>query len=701
MSYTLAYTGAEIDALLGKIDAIFVAEYGSTIYSEVTAAIAAGNKVIVANAGKVFVYAGTDDNSGYVFTQSGPNAAKPNATYVTLSTGNVWSTATVDLATLQQFYASLMEDTASGSIASFPDGAENVPVKELTVEIVPVQSGSGDPSPDNIRPIYSNAEKNKAKMTVAGIKSATGGTWTGNSTTRNGITFTILTDSADNVIGIQANGTASGQALLYCDAFTGLDGDFILNGGITANQYVVVKINDGWSSQSPSSSGVFDRAVSLASTDTLNVVLSVASGQTVNNVTFYPMIRSAANPDPTFVPYRCVARVDVEGKNLLNPATKTSGKYIAADGTIGNEASFSYSALMPVNVGESYTFSGAYSGGNITTRLHTYDAAGNWLANIASNTSGGNVSMTITIPSGVKYVRVSCSNNITNQQFEYGAATTYEAYKDRTYFSLAKNIWDEEWENGGYSNETGAKVEDTDAIRSKNPISVKPNTNYYYKSTVGVRLFYYDADLNYISTEVAINTTKTTPANAYFVNFRTGSRAAPVTTYNHDIAILNAPPEIYGGELNVTTGELKVTDASLILSSANYYTYNSSNQTAAFGEGFEPVGADLTPYKSNIFKAHANSGVINMSNEFTVGGDGRVYIRKAGGFSSGTEATQYVTDNTVQIVAPLATPQIYHLDPVEIRTWLATNNIVCNTGKIKLLVYRCNTALYIEKKLGE
>lgn len=94
MSYTLAYTGAEIDALLGKIDAIFVAEYGSTIYSEVTAAIAAGNKVIVANAGKVYVYAGTDDNSGYVFTQSGPNVQSPSVTYATLSTGDVWSTAT-------------------------------------------------------------------------------------------------------------------------------------------------------------------------------------------------------------------------------------------------------------------------------------------------------------------------------------------------------------------------------------------------------------------------------------------------------------------------------------------------------------------------------------------------------------------------------------------------------------------------------
>ena len=41
--------------------------------------------------------------------------------------------------------------TASGSIASFPDGADDIPVKDLTVAIEPVQSGSGDPSPDNVR----------------------------------------------------------------------------------------------------------------------------------------------------------------------------------------------------------------------------------------------------------------------------------------------------------------------------------------------------------------------------------------------------------------------------------------------------------------------------------------------------------------------------------------------------------------------
>lgn len=43
--------------------------------------------------------------------------------------------------------------TVSGSIASFTDGAEDVPMKSLVVNIEPAQSGSGDPSPSNIRPI--------------------------------------------------------------------------------------------------------------------------------------------------------------------------------------------------------------------------------------------------------------------------------------------------------------------------------------------------------------------------------------------------------------------------------------------------------------------------------------------------------------------------------------------------------------------
>lgn len=49
--------------------------------------------------------------------------------------------------------APVIINSASGDIASFTDGADNMPVKQLTVNVEPIQSGSGDPSPDNVRPI--------------------------------------------------------------------------------------------------------------------------------------------------------------------------------------------------------------------------------------------------------------------------------------------------------------------------------------------------------------------------------------------------------------------------------------------------------------------------------------------------------------------------------------------------------------------
>ena len=53
------------------------------------------------------------------------------------------------------WYTTVSQDTrtASGEIASFDYGADGVPLKSLVAQIVPVQTGSGDPSPDNVRPI--------------------------------------------------------------------------------------------------------------------------------------------------------------------------------------------------------------------------------------------------------------------------------------------------------------------------------------------------------------------------------------------------------------------------------------------------------------------------------------------------------------------------------------------------------------------
>lgn len=55
--------------------------------------------------------------------------------------------------TLAQLLAVYPTDTAAGPVASFPDGADGIQVKDLTVQITPQQAGSGDPSPENVRPI--------------------------------------------------------------------------------------------------------------------------------------------------------------------------------------------------------------------------------------------------------------------------------------------------------------------------------------------------------------------------------------------------------------------------------------------------------------------------------------------------------------------------------------------------------------------
>lgn len=74
-------------------------------------------------------------------------------------------------------YAPAIISSASGTIAHFTDGADNIPVNDLTIGIDPAQSGSGDPAPDNIR-------------TISG--------WTGANVTRCGANILDIDDWAIN-----------------------------------------------------------------------------------------------------------------------------------------------------------------------------------------------------------------------------------------------------------------------------------------------------------------------------------------------------------------------------------------------------------------------------------------------------------------------------------------------------------------------
>lgn len=67
--------------------------------------------------------------------------------------GQTWQTLPTPPQPLAGDYAPVIMDSASGPVASFPDGADGLDMAALVAEIIPTQSGSGDPSPNNIRPI--------------------------------------------------------------------------------------------------------------------------------------------------------------------------------------------------------------------------------------------------------------------------------------------------------------------------------------------------------------------------------------------------------------------------------------------------------------------------------------------------------------------------------------------------------------------
>ena len=62
----------------------------------------------------------------------------------------------------------MVSDTASGTIASFTDGSDVLPAKSVLVTLEPKQSGSGTPSPSNIRPIsgWDEVETHKTGVNV-------------------------------------------------------------------------------------------------------------------------------------------------------------------------------------------------------------------------------------------------------------------------------------------------------------------------------------------------------------------------------------------------------------------------------------------------------------------------------------------------------------------------------------------------------
>jgi len=179
---------------------------------------------------------------------------------------------------------------------TFNDGAKGVPVKELTLNIEPHQSGSGDPSPDNVRDIsgYQSINVTRAGKNLLENQAI--------SRTYNGVTFTINADKTITINGTATGGNAS--ISIHPDAMS-FDEPAILSGCPEGGSAPTYRLRARSATQASTYYNDYGSGVEIPAGEQFDSVLfSVYSGTTVDNVIVKPMIRSVSFADAEYEPYQ-------------------------------------------------------------------------------------------------------------------------------------------------------------------------------------------------------------------------------------------------------------------------------------------------------------------------------------------------------------------------------------------------------------
>lgn len=313
--------------------------------------------------------------------------------------------------------------TLKSSVVTVNDAAP-INAEDITVDITPVQDLHGYD-----RPWAGGGWKNKLPMTVAGIKAVnTVGAWSGNTWTYDNNSFTILTDSGNNVIGIRVNGSFSANVNFRLT----LTGDLGLNGLTLSGASGGVSVLAFDDTQRAGSSSVIPNNFH-------NYRIFLSSGTGIKDVTIYPMVSAEGG---AFAPYsnecpiegRTGAELDRVGKNWLSSPMEIgnigSGG-INYDGT-GAMRTVGY---IPILANTEYSYSQASNSSEIW--VHFYDENKVFLSRqmIGSNNNNG----WFTAINNASFVRMRCNLPTENlligdNQLELGTQpTAYEPYQGQQY----------------------------------------------------------------------------------------------------------------------------------------------------------------------------------------------------------------------------------------------------------------------------
>ena len=266
------------------------------------------------------------------------------------------------------------------------------------------------------------------------------------------------------------------------------------------------------------------------------------------------------------------------------------------------------------------------------------------------------------------------------------------------------NIWDEVWEQGVIRGSDGVDVPSGSAIRSKNYIPVIPSISYGL-SYVGLRIFYFDKDKNYISYQQRFNNF-TAPDNCRFIRFCTDGTYGG--TYNNNISVnysssdtsyhaydtnsndkvVNLGEDIYGAVYNsVTGGKVKnkfgfVADNNLIVSKTG-----SRDGLSTFMIKYASNNLPQ-PYIATFISSHFSRSIQSGNSGRMAQAQNEVYLIIDNSLlSEDTESgfVEWLVNNNVTFSYILAEPiDETPISPTPINTFNGSNNIFCDTGDTSL-----------------
>lgn len=286
-------------------------------------------------------------------------------------------------------------ETASGTVVSFSTGL-TLPLKEVTVGIEPVQSGTGDPSPNNIRPITGWTG---AKISRTGKNLIPDGT-----DTNNGYVYHrfIKQDGTEGTYSTTPDWYISEYfKVMPSTVYTlSVNSSTIQNPAVCfydANKAYITgtKINKQRTQQITTPANAVYARCSQREVQDASDCIRFEIGSTETDAEFY----TGQTYPITFM-----------GSNLHNSNTDIPGYYISATGVTTLSSYYSYSALIPVDVGKTYIFSGVNArNSSDSKRLHGYNANGEWVKQIdyVSASANSPYSVIATIDDGIAYVRIS------------------------------------------------------------------------------------------------------------------------------------------------------------------------------------------------------------------------------------------------------------------------------------------------------